>query len=225
MKYYDTNGDGSISYEEFLAGLRDPLTSRKAQIIERAFRTFDQDNTGAVQIKDLAKAFNASANPEVAAGKKSAGQAWNEFTLSFEGKNGLITKEEWFGYYTDLAMTIPSDDYFSRHIEATWGVSEDEQSSIFTDEIKRLIGMLRQRLLTLTAKSYEEFTLRKIFKQFDLNNSNTITLDELGAMLAKLGIAVDRKFIVGMMRKLDTNGTGVIEFDEFANLIVNDPYK
>jgi hypothetical protein len=28
-----------------------------------------------------------------------------------------------------------------------------------------------------------------------------------------------------MMKKLDTNGTGVIEFDEFANLIVNDPYK
>ena len=85
--------------------------------------------------------------------------------------------------------------------------------------------MLRQRLLTLTAKSYEEVTLRKIFKQFDLNNSNTITLDELAAMLAKLCISVDRKYIVGMMKKLDTNGTGVIEFDEFANLIVNDPYK
>jgi Ca2+-binding EF-hand superfamily protein len=77
----------------------------------------------------------------------------------------------------------------------------------------------------LTAKSYEEVTLRKIFKQFDLNNSNTITLDELAAMLAKLCISVDRKYIVGMMKKLDTNGTGVIEFDEFANLIVNDPYK
>jgi Ca2+-binding EF-hand superfamily protein len=137
----------------------------------------------------------------------------------------LITIEEWFGYYTDLAMGIPNDEYFVRAIESTWGVPEDEQSTIFKDEIKRLISMLRQRLLTLTAKSYEEFTLRKIFKQFDLNNSNTITLDELGAMLAKLGILVDRKFIVGMMKKLDTNGTSVIEFEEFANLIVNDPYK
>lgn len=79
--------------------------------------------------------------------------------------------------------------------------------------------------MTLTSSSYEEFTLRKIFKQFDLNNSNTITLDELAAMLAKLGISVDRKFLVGMMKKLDTNGTGMIEFDEFANIIVNDPYK
>ena len=225
IKYYDINGDGSISYEEFLGGLRDPLTARKAAIVERAFRSFDSDNTGVLAIKDLVKAFNASSYPEVASGKKSQEQAWNEFILSFEGKNSVITKEEWFGYYTDLAMGIPSDEYFARQLESTWGVAEDEQSSVFKDEVRRLIGMLRQRLLTLTAKSYEEFTLRKIFKQFDLNNSNTITLDELAAMLAKLGISVDRKFLVGMMKKLDTNGTGVIEFDEFANLIVNDPYK
>jgi Ca2+-binding EF-hand superfamily protein len=218
LKYYDTNGDGSISYDEFLAGIRDSLSSRKSVIVERAFRAFDPDNTGALVIKDLAKSFRA---PE----GQPHDQAWNSFVSSFDGKNGLITKEEWFGYYTDLAVGIPHDEYFVRALEHTWGVSEDENSSVYKDEVKRIIGMLRQRLLTLTAKSYEEFTLRKIFKQFDLNNSNTITLDELAAMLAKLGIAVDRKYIVGMMKKLDTNGTGVIEFDEFSNLIVNDPYK
>jgi|LauGreDrversion4_2_1035121.scaffolds.fasta_scaffold171312_2 Ca2+-binding EF-hand superfamily protein len=126
MKFYDTNGDGHITYDEFLNGLRDPLNSRKANITERAFRSYDPDNTGALLIKDLAKAFNASSNPDVASGKKSPDQAWNEFVCSFDGKNGLITKEEWFGYYTDLAMGIPSDEYFVRFIENTWGVSEDE---------------------------------------------------------------------------------------------------
>jgi Ca2+-binding EF-hand superfamily protein len=29
MKYYDVDGDGNISYEEFIRGLRDPLTERK----------------------------------------------------------------------------------------------------------------------------------------------------------------------------------------------------
>jgi hypothetical protein len=112
----------------------------------------------------LAKAFNTSSNQEVSSGKKSHDQVWHEFISSFDGKNGVITKEEWFGYYTDLVMGIPNDEYFVRALESTWGVSEDEQSTIFKDEIKRLVGMLRQRLLTLTAKSYEEFTLRKIFK-------------------------------------------------------------
>ncbi len=55
--------------------------------------------------------------------------------------------------------------------------------------------MLRQRLITLSKNSYEEFTLRQIFKQFDFNHSGTITIDELAAMLAKLGIMVDRKYI------------------------------
>jgi calmodulin len=85
--------------------------------------------------------------------------------------------------------------------------------------------MLRQRLLTLTNKSYEEFTLRKIFKEFDLNNSGSITLDELAAMLAKLGIQVDRKFIVAILRKIDSNGSGVIEFEEFMSIVIYDPYK
>ena len=29
MKYYDVDGDGSITYEEFLNGLRDELTERR----------------------------------------------------------------------------------------------------------------------------------------------------------------------------------------------------
>lgn len=46
MKYYDVDGDGQISYEEFLTGLRyvtfnniirDPLSERKLKMVERAF--------------------------------------------------------------------------------------------------------------------------------------------------------------------------------------------
>ncbi len=122
-------------------------------------------------------------------------------------------------------MTIPSDEYFVRMIEHTWGVSEDEQSAIFQDEVRKVISMLRQRLITLSKNSYEEFTLRTIFKQFDFNQSGTITIDELAAMLAKLGIMVERKYIQAMMKKLDTNHSGVIEFEEFATLMVYDPYK
>jgi Ca2+-binding EF-hand superfamily protein len=85
--------------------------------------------------------------------------------------------------------------------------------------------MMRQRLLTLSNHSEEEFTLRKIFKDFDLNGNGSIAIDELGAMLAKLGICVDRKYIYAMLKKLDTNDSGVLEFKEFANLVLYDPYK
>lgn len=44
-------------------------------------------------------------------------------------------------------------------------------------------------------------------------------------MIAKLGISVDRKYITGLLKAFDTNNTSMIEFDEFTNLLVNDPYK
>lgn len=57
--------------------------------------------------------------------------------------------------------------------------------------------------------------LRKIFKDFDTNENGTITIDELDAMMAKLGISVERKYINAMMRELDTNKSGMLEFEEF----------
>ena len=67
--------------------------------------------------------------------------------------------------------------------------------------------------------------LRKIFKSFDLNNSGTITIDELAAMLAKIGINVDRKYIQAMFNQIDRNANGTVEFEEFANVVIYNPYK
>ena len=33
VKFYDVDGDGSISYEEFLSGLRDELTERRVNMV------------------------------------------------------------------------------------------------------------------------------------------------------------------------------------------------
>jgi Ca2+-binding EF-hand superfamily protein len=122
-------------------------------------------------------------------------------------------------------MSVPSDEYFVRMMEQVWAISEDEQSGVFEGEIKRVIGLIRQRLLTISGDSTEEFTLRKIFNDFDTNGSGSITIDELAAMVAKLEISVERKYINGLMKKFDTNNTSMIEFDEFINILVNDPYK
>lgn len=84
---------------------------------------------------------------------------------------------------------------------------------------------MRQRLLVLSNNSEEEFVIRKIFKDFDSNGNGTLSIDELGAMLAKLSLSVERKYIMAMLNKLDTNGSGVLEFEEFTNMILYDPYK
>lgn len=152
-----------------------------------------------------------------------------QFLNNFDGakgnNDGVISKKEWMDYYTDLSMSTPSDEYFVLMMEQTWGLAEDEQSSVFKDQTRHLTSMMRQRLITISNGSQEEYMLRKLFNQFDLNQSGSITMDELAGLLAKLGISVERKYLVAMIKELDTNKSGAIEFEEFANFLINDPYK
>lgn len=37
MKFYDVDGDGNITYDEFLSGLRDELTERRLSMVRKAF--------------------------------------------------------------------------------------------------------------------------------------------------------------------------------------------
>lgn len=152
-----------------------------------------------------------------------------EFLNGFDGlrgnNDGVITYQEWLDYYTDLAMSTPSDEYFVQMMESVWCVGEDEENAIFKDRVKQLIQTMRQRLMVFANNSQEEYVLRKIFKDFDTNNSGTLTVDELGAMLAKLGISVERKYISAMIKVLDTNNSGMLEFEEFAAFLIYDPYK
>jgi Ca2+-binding EF-hand superfamily protein len=122
-------------------------------------------------------------------------------------------------------MSTPSDEYFVQMMESVWCTSEDEENAIFKDKVKQLIQMMRQRLMVFSNNSQEEFVLRKIFKDFDTNNSGTLTIDELAAMMAKLGISVERKYISAMIKVLDTNNSGMLEFEEFAAFLIYDPYK
>ena len=84
---------------------------------------------------------------------------------------------------------------------------------------------MRHRLLELVNNRAEEHVLRKMFKDFDLNASGHITIDELASMCAKLKIAVDRKYLYGVFKIIDVNHSGAIEFDEFMHFIANDPYS
>lgn len=46
IKYYDVNGDGQISYDEFIRGLRDDLTPRRAAMVDKAFKILDFNGSG-----------------------------------------------------------------------------------------------------------------------------------------------------------------------------------
>jgi Ca2+-binding EF-hand superfamily protein len=46
MKFYDVDGDGNISYDEFVRGLREPLSERRLKMVQKAFTQMDRDGSG-----------------------------------------------------------------------------------------------------------------------------------------------------------------------------------
>ena len=68
--------------------------------------------------------YDVSRNPEFIDGRKTREQILGEFLTNFEGtrgnRDGIISKQEFFDYYTDLSMSVPSDEYFVRMMESTW---------------------------------------------------------------------------------------------------------
>jgi len=50
IKFYDTDGDGNVSYDEFISGLRDELTERRRAMVYKAFAILDTDGSGILNV-------------------------------------------------------------------------------------------------------------------------------------------------------------------------------
>jgi Ca2+-binding EF-hand superfamily protein len=155
------------------------------------------------------------------------GESVAQFISNFENaqKNGWIGKQEFFDYYTDLSMTFTHDEQFIHFVETTWGLNEDEEAGVFKEQIGYITNALRLKLRTMANESSEEFVLRNIFKDFDLDRSGNLTMTEFGGIFHKLAIQCEPKYVKAIFRKFDTNKNGLIEFEEFANWMIYDAYK
>jgi len=71
MKYYDVDGDGNISYDEFIRGLRDELTERRKAMVVKAFNILDVDRSGVINLSDLLGVYDVSMNPDYIEGRKT----------------------------------------------------------------------------------------------------------------------------------------------------------
>lgn len=226
MKYYDVDGDGQINLEEFLRGLRDALTERREAMVWRAFALMDRDGSGQIEAKDVAHLYDVSQHREFIEGTKTKDEILADFLNSFDGvkgnNDGIISKDEWYEYYTDLSVSVPSDDYFVQMMESTWNICEDEDDAEYHAKIEQYVSYVNSQLRNLTGGSSDEGLLRKIYDDFDLNQNGMITIDEFANMVAKLEISVERKYLRGIFRHIDLDKSGAIEFNEFADFSVKE---
>jgi Ca2+-binding EF-hand superfamily protein len=148
----DRDDSGNISYDEFLVGIRGVMNERRKSLVLMAFKILDSDNSGQIDINDIKGIYNAKFHPDVIAEKKTEDEVLADFLSTFDrptrgaaamskkdkqkqpkqvinsktGKpvgDGIITKEEFLEYYSNISASVDNDDYFELMIRNAWHIS------------------------------------------------------------------------------------------------------
>ena len=118
LKYFDTNGDGEISHKEFLAAMSEPMSARKSAVVSNAWTSLGPKDDK-VSLTSLEH---------------------SRFKQAFGRGEGELSKDEFFVFYTDVAMQSPSDAYFVQHMQDWWGVCEDDALTVENMQVRHLVS-------------------------------------------------------------------------------------
>lgn len=152
------------------------MTSRREKIVRNAFSILDPKGKGFISRDTIRVKFDVAKNPDYLERGFSKEQILDNFLSHFPTGND-VSCEDFLAFYSDLSMSIASDEYFVRMLEATWACWEDKEDRDAADGIvARLLKELRERV-TQTC-GHDRAALRKIFDDFDINGSHGLTIDE-----------------------------------------------
>jgi len=133
FKVFDTNGDGTLNYKEFIDAVRDELTRSRKEKVEEAFRFIDKDSNGVLDIDEIKGSYIVNKHPDVIQGKRTRETVLCEFIETLEAHHGIlngsqadgmISMDEFVEYYTNISSAMDSDSEFATLLRNTWGISE-----------------------------------------------------------------------------------------------------
>ncbi|GMS83834.1 hypothetical protein PENTCL1PPCAC_6009, partial [Pristionchus entomophagus] len=74
-------------------------------------------------------------------------------------------------------------------------------------------------LAALSPEQLEQY--RKYFNMFDKENKGYIRANQVGQILRTMGQAFEERDLKKLIKEFDTDGSGEIEFEEFAAMVAN----
>ena len=125
---FDVNNSGKISYDEFMKLIITDLNERRKNVVLAAFNRIDLDKSGIIELNEIKSFFNTRNNPEVALGKKTEEEVFDEFIQTFKTHHNItsgirdkrVTLEEFIDYYKYISASIPNDDLFVNIVISAW---------------------------------------------------------------------------------------------------------
>ena len=114
---------------------------------------------------------------------------------------------------------------FLKMVEDSWGVKEEAYIAVTKEDMANLVGAIRHSLLKSGNERHtEEFILRELFREFGRYGEGAVTVTEFRAMLNKINLNAEDKFLEAFIKALDKNQAGHIEFEELRHVIVEGRY-
>jgi Ca2+-binding EF-hand superfamily protein len=117
FRLLDRDGDGLITYEEFIYFLAPPLSPLRLGLVGEAFDYLDKNRSGVLEINDFREIHAQSRSP-----RKSAAEVIfaNVIRCFDQDGGGQISRQEFIDYYREINPSIPDDEYFEALIRAAW---------------------------------------------------------------------------------------------------------
>ncbi|KAF4320320.1 hypothetical protein BBO99_00000469 [Phytophthora kernoviae] len=150
FQYLDSDNDGRIAPDELVAIVRPPLAGRRLECVREVFAklvkaTGSRDVEKALlEPSDVVEEFDASAHPDVLAGRRGADHVCREFLETFDidggAQGGKVTWEQWRSYYHNVSASIASDKTFVDMLCSVWHLNNNKnsirQSSSLADAVQ-----------------------------------------------------------------------------------------
>lgn len=220
FKHFDHEQNEKINYREFLRAIQGEISPRRMNMIKMVWDLLSKGQNE-IPVQEVIGNFTAQKHPQVLSGEKTEQQIFREFVTNFENAGNVASKISWEGFadfYASVSAGIPyNDDYFVKMMECSWGVVESSTSTEVPSALLRKVeNVLREKIRQRTkSESSESETLRKAFKQQDLENCGMISYNDFLYALEFFGIVLEPKVSQALFAGFDC-GDGRINYAEFS---------
>lgn len=94
------------------------------------------------------------------------------FNLFDKDSNRLVCWDEFQLFYTDMSSQVSSDQVFQHILSTTWAIPAHDVVEIHESYVKGIVERVREKLYNRTVGVKEEFVLKKIYQDFDIQRTH-----------------------------------------------------